>query len=90
MFQPEWVIRNGLDFVRRFQDPAFAPCIDEAVLGGRPGNKRQRNFENDGVDILACLTIYAAVHEAEVTVFIFAELIAVPGQGPGGRFFFTP
>src|SRR5258707_14290702 len=34
MFQPEWVIGNRLDFVRGFQDPAFAPGVDDAVLAG--------------------------------------------------------
>src|SRR5258706_8818413 len=61
MFQPEWVIGNRLDFVRSFQDPAFTPGVDDAVLRGGLSDERQRNFENDGVNILARLAIYAAI-----------------------------
>ena len=78
MLQPEWVIRDRLDFVSGFQNPTFAPGVDDPVDLRRLSDEAQWDLENDGINILACLCVLSAVHEAEIAVLIFQEFVAIP------------
>src|SRR5687768_3421546 len=86
ILKPERMIGNRLDLVRRFQHPTLAPCVNDPVVVGRTRDKGERDFESDCVDVYACLAVSAIVDKAEVTVGVFEELVAVPGQWAGREF----
>ena len=79
MFQPERMVRYGLDLVGGLQHPAFAPRVDNSVFGRRLRNECQRNFQDDCVDVLPRLAVNAAVDETILAILVFAELVPVPG-----------
>src|SRR6185369_9859984 len=89
MFQPEWMIGNGLDLFSGLQHPTFAPCIYDPVVIGRTRDEGQWNFENDGVDVYACLAVSPAIDKAKVTFGVFVELISAPGKWTGWEFTFV-
>ena len=70
MLQPERIVGNGVDFVRGLAHPAFAPAIDDTVLLRPRGDIRERNFENDRVDVLARLRILARINETIIAVLV--------------------
>src|SRR6185295_10192755 len=78
--QQQGMIGDRLNLVRRFQNPAFTPCVDDPVLCRRRRDEVKRHLKNDGIDVLACLTILATIYKAEIAVFVFAEFVAAPGQ----------
>src|ERR1044072_4621002 len=90
MFEPERVIGNRLDLFSRFQHPALAPGVYDAVVIGCIREERERDFENDRVDIYSGLAVSATIDKAEVTVGVFEELIAVPGERAGRELAFVP
>src|SRR5512132_2392368 len=86
MFEPERMIGDRLYLVGSFEHPTLAPAVDDAIALRRSRNKTERDFEDDGVDVNAGLAISAVVNEAEVSIRIFGESIAVPRERAGRQF----
>src|SRR6266702_4057679 len=78
VLQPERVIRDRLDFVSGFQNPTFAPGVDDSIGRRRLGNEVEGDFENDGINVPARLRVFPAIHKAEIAVLIFQEFVAIP------------
>src|ERR1700730_8764802 len=79
MLQPERMIRDRFDLVCCLQYPTFTPAVDDPVFRRCLGDKSQRHFQDDAIDVFACLTIDPAVDKAIVAVLVFAEFVPVPG-----------
>src|SRR5215204_1188206 len=80
MLQPERFIRDCFNLIRSFQHPALAPAVNDSIAL-RPGcEKRERNFQDDGVDVDPRLAVSAVVHKTIIAVFIFEKLVAVPRE----------
>src|SRR5947209_19896662 len=80
MFDPEWIVGNRLDLAGRLQYPAFAPGVDDAVLGRLVGQESHRQFENDCIAVLARPRVLARIHETEISIGGLLEAIAGPGK----------
>src|SRR5215469_6629533 len=80
VLQPKRVVGNGLYFIRGFQNPAFAPSVDDRVLLRRSGHEVQGYFENYGIDVFACLAVDARVDKAVITTLVSSKPITVPRQ----------
>src|SRR5436305_214212 len=79
------MIGNRFDLIGGLQHPAFAPAVDDAVIGGSVGEKRQRDLEDDGVDVAPGLRVFAAIYETVIALLVLFEFVAVPGQRAGGQ-----
>ena len=83
------MIGNSLDLVSGFEDPTLAPRVYDSIVIGRGGDKGERNFENDRIDIYAGLAVSTAVDETEVAVGVFVKLVTFPGERAGRKFAFV-
>src|SRR5262245_249335 len=83
MLEPRWIIRNRFHLVSGFENPALAPGVDQAILGGVRGNERMWDLHDDRVAILLRATVPAVIDEAEIAVGVFLELVSFPFPGAG-------
>src|SRR5262245_42648829 len=74
------IIRDRFNFVSRFEDPALAPGVDDAVQIGRLRKKSQRHFENNRIDVSAGLRVLPAVNKAVIAVVVLELFIPAPRQ----------
>ena len=82
------LIRNRGDLARGLEHPAFTPGVHDSVRLGGFRKERQRDFENDRINVFSRPIIFAAINESVISFLILLELVSLPGPRPGWKILF--